>query len=88
MKNFTHYVALLDAFSQAIQFRTSKARSTLGSVIGAVFTIAILVLTLPYLVERFTVLVEHQDQQISIEVTSNQFQSEPIELVVGEAPNE
>ena len=61
MKNLTHYVALLDAFSQGIQFRTSRTRGTLSSVIGAVFTISILVLTLPYLVERYTALVDHID---------------------------
>jgi hypothetical protein len=69
MKSVTHYIALFDAFSQAVQFRTSRTSGTLTSVTGALFTIAILCLTMPYLVERYLVLTEHLDQTVTTETS-------------------
>lgn len=60
MKSFFHYVALLDVFSQSMQLKVSKANSVYQSVIGAVFTVLVLGLTMPFLVDQFTVLTQHK----------------------------
>ena len=88
MKGVTHFLALIDAFSQTVQFRTSRSAGSLKSVIGALFTIATISLTLPYLVDRWTILREYGDQSVDSEITLNKYSNQPIELVVGEAPNE
>ena len=61
MKSITHYVAMFDIFSQLVQFRTSRAQSTFRSVMGAVFSIAILFLTIPYFIEKYNILTQKLD---------------------------
>ena len=90
MKNSVfQFVKVFDIFSQIVQFRTSRTQSTFRSVIGAVFSFAVLALTIPYFLDKYTILTQKLDQTISTELAENVFEeTEPIKMIVGETPNE
>lgn len=88
MKHLVQSIAILDGFGQAVQFRTSRNSGTFKSVIGAIFTVAILALTAPYMVNRYFVLSEHQEQSVSTEELPDKYSDELLELIVGDKPNE
>jgi L-lactate permease len=78
--------SIFDVFSQSMQFRTSRSNGKLPSVIGAIFSIAIFVLVLPYFLQKYSVLVNKEDQSIDVEITSQVYTDyEYLDMKIGRA---
>jgi hypothetical protein len=56
---------VVDFFRQNQQFRVSSKTGSLPSVIGGLFGMTIIALSLKYTIERWHFLVNHQGQTIS-----------------------
>ena len=86
-KAFLGYFYMLDMFSQSISFRTSRENETMRSTAGSLLSIIVLVLTIPYTVEKFIVFRDRQSQSIITETKEDYFDPTEYELTVGESNN-
>lgn len=82
-------VTSIDMFSQGVSFRTSKDSETQKSLIGTLFTLVIIFMTGPYLVERSLALMDRSEQVIRISTTNDaqKAATESLSLTVGNSSN-
>lgn len=57
-----NYFTMWDLFQQSQGFRVSRTRETLPSIVGTLVSLVLLVLTAPYLVERYLALTQQREQ--------------------------